>query len=31
LENKKICLITSGHPPFDDRIFWKLLDLKTTN
>jgi glycosyltransferase involved in cell wall biosynthesis len=24
LNNKRICLITSGHPPFDDRIFWKF-------
>jgi glycosyltransferase involved in cell wall biosynthesis len=24
LEKKKICLVTSGHPPFDDRIFWKF-------
>ncbi len=21
---KRICLITSGHPPFDERIFWKF-------
>jgi glycosyltransferase involved in cell wall biosynthesis len=24
LNNKRICLITSGHPPFDDRIYWKF-------
>lgn len=24
MENKKICLVTSGHPPFDERIFWKF-------
>lgn len=24
MEKKKICLVTSGHPPFDDRIFWKF-------
>jgi glycosyltransferase involved in cell wall biosynthesis len=24
LNNKRICLITSGHPPFDERIFWKF-------
>jgi glycosyltransferase involved in cell wall biosynthesis len=21
---KRICLVTSGHPPFDERIFWKF-------
>jgi len=24
LEKKKICLLTSGHPPFDERIYWKF-------
>jgi len=24
LNKKRICLITSGHPPFDERIFWKF-------
>lgn len=24
MKNKRICLITSGHPPFDERIFWKF-------
>ncbi len=24
MEKKKICLVTSGHPPFDDRLFWKF-------
>jgi glycosyltransferase involved in cell wall biosynthesis len=24
LEKKRICLLTSGHPPFDERIFWKF-------
>ncbi|HMN25407.1 MAG TPA: hypothetical protein PKE38_12955 [Ignavibacteriaceae bacterium] len=24
MNNKRICLITSGHPPFDERIFWKF-------
>lgn len=24
MNNKNICLITSGHPPKDDRIFWKF-------
>ncbi len=21
---KKICIVTSGHPPFDERIYWKF-------
>jgi len=24
LNKKRICLVTSGHPPFDERIFWKF-------
>lgn len=24
MNKKRICLITSGHPPFDERIFWKF-------
>ena len=24
MSKKRICLITSGHPPFDERIFWKF-------
>lgn len=24
MNNKRICLVTSGHPPMDDRIFWKF-------
>ena len=24
MNRKRICLITSGHPPFDERIFWKF-------
>lgn len=24
MNNKSICLVTSGHPPMDDRIFWKF-------
>ncbi|MBK7629745.1 MAG: glycosyltransferase [Ignavibacteriales bacterium] len=24
MKNKRICLVTSGHPPFDERIFWKF-------
>lgn len=24
MNNKNICLVTSGHPPMDDRIFWKF-------
>lgn len=24
MNNKRICLLTSGHPPFDERIFWKF-------
>ena len=24
MNNKRICLVTSGHPPFDERIFWKF-------
>jgi glycosyltransferase involved in cell wall biosynthesis len=24
LEKKRICLVTSGHPSFDERIFWKF-------
>lgn len=24
MSNKRICLVTSGHPPMDDRIFWKF-------
>jgi glycosyltransferase involved in cell wall biosynthesis len=24
LNNKRICLVTSGHPPIDERIFWKF-------
>ena len=24
MNKKRICLVTSGHPPFDERIFWKF-------
>lgn len=24
MSKKRICLVTSGHPPFDERIFWKF-------
>ncbi|HEX9252426.1 MAG TPA: hypothetical protein VF870_09295, partial [Ignavibacteriaceae bacterium] len=24
MNNKRICLVTSGHPPIDERIFWKF-------
>lgn len=26
MSNKRICLLTSGHPPFDERIFWKFSE-----
>lgn len=28
---KRICLVTSGHPPLDDRIFWKFSKSLSEN
>lgn len=29
MNKKRICLVTSGHPPFDERIFWKFAKSLT--